>query len=115
MDEEQKAGNRNEPHAAIFGEEFRSGTRHGQGNGIVFGAILLLIGAILLLNNLGIISWEFWRLFWPGLLIILGMRLVLGSSPAGRIVFLLVVLLMFALVLFYGLHQAAGSAFPYGI
>lgn len=54
----------------------------------VFGAFFLIfLGVVLLLNNMGALSWEFWRLlvnYWPVLLIIWGFQAIFGKGFAGR-------------------------------
>jgi O-antigen/teichoic acid export membrane protein len=39
---------------------------------MILGILLLIIGLIFLLKNLGIITGEVWGIFWPSLLIALG-------------------------------------------
>ena len=43
-----------------------------------FGAVVLLIGIILLLDKLGIITGSFWGYFWPILLIMAGLAIIFG-------------------------------------
>ncbi len=59
--------------------------RHGTG-GIVIGGLIVLIGLMILLDNLGIIRvHDVWR-YWPVLLIVYGVSRVLDShSPAGYV------------------------------
>jgi phage shock protein C len=40
------------------------------------GAILIALGVIFLLDNLGLVWWFSWRTFWPGLLIAIGAMLL---------------------------------------
>ncbi|MGQ9668182.1 MAG: PspC domain-containing protein, partial [Anaerolineae bacterium] len=58
---------------------------------IILGALLALIGVVLLVNSLGIFPFElrrmwvlFWRLFWPMVVIGLGIALLVGASWGGR-------------------------------
>ncbi|KKT40930.1 MAG: hypothetical protein UW30_C0015G0001 [Candidatus Giovannonibacteria bacterium GW2011_GWA2_44_13b] len=39
---------------------------------MVFAGILIIIGAVFLLKNLGIVSAEAWGLIWPSALIVMG-------------------------------------------
>jgi hypothetical protein len=41
-------------------------------NGVFWGGILILLGLLFLLDNLGIFSVSVWSLFWPVLLIAFG-------------------------------------------
>jgi hypothetical protein len=51
-------------------------------SGLFWGIILLLIGLLLLLNNLGIIAVEIWSAIWAVLLIVIGLGILL-SVVAG--------------------------------
>ncbi len=45
-----------------------------------FGIVLVIIGAILLLSELGIIhNWSFWSYLWPVLIIAVGVRMIVGD------------------------------------
>lgn len=45
----------------------------------MFGLILVALGVLFLLKNLGIISGDVWGIFWPILIIILGLEIFIGS------------------------------------
>ncbi len=47
---------------------------------VFWGSLLLLFGILLLLNNLGIIAVNIWGVFWPLVLILLGLRLLWGFT-----------------------------------
>lgn len=49
-----------------------------------WGSILILAGILLLLDNLEIIEVSFWRLFWPLLIILLGLWIVWGAMSRRR-------------------------------
>ena len=62
--------------------------RRRRGGGIVWPVLLMAAGTIFLLQNLGLLTWDVWRVvgqFWPVILILIGLELFLGS--AGRHVF----------------------------
>ena len=44
---------------------------------MLFGAILVVIGAVLLLQNLGVVSGDVWGIIWPSLIVVLGLSLIL--------------------------------------
>ena len=46
------------------------------------GAIIILVGIIALLKNAGLIPDDFWRYFWPVLIILIGLRLILTDKKA---------------------------------
>lgn len=50
----------------------------------VNGIIWMAIGGILLLNSLGVLRVNIWQLFWPAVLIALGVRLMTRSGPRAR-------------------------------
>lgn len=52
----------------------------------MFGLIILIIGILFLLKNLGLISGNLWNIFWPLLLIAIGLGLMLKKrhSPWGH-------------------------------
>jgi hypothetical protein len=45
---------------------------------IFFGTLIIVVGVFFLLRNLGIISAELWDILWPTVLIIIGVKLLLG-------------------------------------
>lgn len=56
---------------------------------LVWGGVLISVGAVLLLNSLGVLSWDLWQFlvkFWPIFLIIAGLNVVFGSTKVGSIV-----------------------------
>ncbi|MDD2630456.1 MAG: DUF5668 domain-containing protein [Limnochordia bacterium] len=92
----------------------------------LFGGILLLfLGSILLLNNLGMLSWSIWSSLyraWPALLILLGFSLLVGKrrSILGTILLVLLVIALgfgvFFWVFFYvgDVHEVQRSTFSDG-
>ncbi len=61
---------------------------------ISLGPILIIIlGIIFLLNNFGVLPWEIWQniwKFWPILLILFGIEVLLGRNSAPKTVFFLI-------------------------
>jgi hypothetical protein len=104
------------PRVEIFGEEVSSwrghrNGRHSHGRGNFLGIILLLLGGLFLLNNFGFLSAEFWSIFWPVLLILIGIRFMLGNSLVARIILLVLILALFVLIVLLDRHVAAGFSF----
>jgi len=58
---------------------------HRHGRGFVFPIFLIVVGVLLLLQTLGVLPWDLWATlwrFWPVLLILLGLSIVLRrASP----------------------------------
>jgi hypothetical protein len=82
-------------------EETRE-TQPRRRRGSLIGPLVLIgLGIVFLLNNLGVVDWDIWQIvfrLWPILLIAAGLDLVIGRrSAVGTIVVLLVILgLVFA-------------------
>lgn len=78
-------------------EEHRIGTM--KAGRILFGIIIVLFGLIFLLNNMGILPWDFWPQLiqlWPVLLIVIGLRIAFPRGPlallSGLVLILAVIL-----------------------
>lgn len=68
----------------------------------------MLVGVILLLNGFGLISHAFWVAlvpFWPVILIIWGLDILLGRTSVGRILVALVAIALCVVVIVYGLAK----------
>jgi hypothetical protein len=127
MDNKPEDLKKTEPHVTILGgevsgpkkaddalsEEKREAKRapnrergpEGDGGWIV-GIVLVLAGAVLVLNNYGVVSWEIWSalaVFWPIALIIVGVKMVLGRSAVSRALSALIALALILFVLFVAL------------
>lgn len=71
------------------------------GGGGVWAAVLMAIGVILLLNNLNLLSWEIWVLlwqFWPVILILAGIQIILGKSTLAKFIMVIVTLAVIAFI-----------------
>jgi len=49
-------------------------------NNMFWGVVLVFAGALALLGTMGLLPVNFWQLFWPGLLVILGIWVLLGPK-----------------------------------
>ncbi|HOG47632.1 MAG TPA: toast rack family protein [Anaerolineae bacterium] len=81
--------------------------------GLVGPAILILIGGVLLLGNLGMLRFDWWQLWrlWPVVLILLGLDILARHSRWGSAL-LAVVLVALLGGLFYMLATGPGPARP---
>ena len=89
---------------------------HSNSEGKSFGVIVLFAGIILLLNVFNIIPWGFWdsvKKFWPFLLIVWGIGIILGRNIFSRIITLFVTFAVCLLILIYGLVQVASPVVNY--
>lgn len=78
--------------------------RHRRLPSLFWPVLLIGIGVILLLQNLGVLSWSSWTTlwrFWPLLIILLGLDVLIGRrSSAGSVVSALLIVLLVAAVAF---------------
>ncbi len=119
---EQEKPKNAQPHVRIFGEEVGAGKKEEkQGccegdcrrpayrpGSAVWGLLVLLGGILLLLNNFGLVSWRVWDFiwpFWPVVLILIGIRILLGNSWLSELLMFLIALAVFGCIIFYGLAQ----------
>jgi len=50
---------------------------------MIIGLILIIIGAVFLLQNLGYISGGTWNIIWPAILIVIGLGTLLKRKDQG--------------------------------
>ena len=50
---------------------------------MILGLILIIIGAVFLVQNLGYISEGAWSIIWPAILIVIGLGLILKRRGHG--------------------------------
>jgi len=48
---------------------------------MTIGIIIIIIGVVFLLKNLGVISIAVWNIIWPCILIVIGVRLLFRHQP----------------------------------
>jgi hypothetical protein len=90
----------------IFGEEVSE--RHQRDDGAIFGVLLLFVGVIFLLNSLGVIPWEVWEdlwRFWPLILILGGLKIILGNNPLSRLLILILSFLLLGTAVIFVLNK----------
>src|SRR5205807_1061054 len=83
----------------------------------VFPLLLVAVGVILLLNNLGVIPWAIWVALgqlWPIVLILLGVELLVGRRSAwlGTAIAVVVIVAAFAIALGTTLTQSRDLTNP---
>ena len=115
-----------EPHVQIFGRDVErndsnccgNGDRHRRHRrgGWVFGLILIFTGAVLLLNNMGVLPWSVWNFIWPLwplLLVLIGLRIVFGRGWAGDLIVFIAALAILVLVLINALNRVNSPLIQY--
>ena len=124
MENSNTENTKSEPHVTVFGEEVGNNPeveprektrrcmcgRHDRCHcgGGVFGLVLIAVGVILFLNYTGVVSWVIWKsisVFWPAILVLIGLKIVLGRSAVGRAVYFLLALAIIAFIVWYGLNS----------
>lgn len=79
------------------------------------GAIVLIfLGIIFLFNSTGLVPWSMWAWvwgYWPILIILMGLKLLLGESAVFRMLMTVVTILVLAAVLANGLRLSGSPLF----
>ncbi len=81
--------------------------RHG---GIFWGLFIFFLGVVLFLSTLRLIPVGFWHAilpFWPILLILWGLDIILGRSGPSRFIITFFALIFFLAIVIYGLAKTA--------
>lgn len=50
---------------------------------MIWGIILVVLGGVFLLQNLGLFSGEIWNYFWPIILVVIGAWLIIKDKKRG--------------------------------
>ncbi len=78
----------------------RSWHRHDHhGGSFIWGFLLIFAGTILFLNTLNLVPWSVWEMigrYWPVLLVLFGIDIVLGRSGLSRLISFFLTLGVFA-------------------
>ncbi|HEX2185913.1 MAG TPA: DUF5668 domain-containing protein, partial [Chloroflexota bacterium] len=94
-------------------DETLTGGRPRRRRSIVAPVLLIALGGLLLLNNLGVVPWDVWETlwrFWPLVLVLAGLELLLGNrgSALGLLIAAIVVVGSLAIVTQGGSGQHTG-------
>lgn len=99
----------------IGGEDFSCWSNRDSG-GKLWGVLLVFVGAMLLLNSLGLVSWEIWQAiwqYWPVVLVLAGLRAILGNNLGANWLLFLVTIIVFGLVFLLGLKTVESPLLTY--
>jgi hypothetical protein len=105
------------PKVRIFGEELPEKKPHGDSGRVILGTAVLMAGSLLLLNNLGVVPWEIWehiRSFWPVILVLLGLHIIMGNNIIATLTLLAASVGVFGLIALYALYRT-GSPLTGGL
>jgi len=95
--------NNDEPKVSIFGNTLEANNWSYQASErVIWGFFLIFAGVIFLLNTFDILPWDIWRevaRYWPFLVILAGLQIILGHNLLAQIFLALVAFLFFSIVL----------------
>jgi hypothetical protein len=83
---------------------------HYEGRSVFWGLFVLFLGIVFFLSTLGLLPHGFWHEiapFWPALLILWGLDILMGRSWFSRIVIFIVALVLFLGIVAYGLVRSS--------
>lgn len=98
-------------HVSIFGDDWQerhSGRFNRNGSSSIFGIAVLASGIILLLNTTNVLPWAIWNeifRFWPVLLILWGVQIIIGPYGGLRSLVQLAGLIFIILVVLFAIQQ----------
>jgi hypothetical protein len=100
------ARKKEEPTVTVFGKEYgeRQFKKYERAGNVVWGTFLLFVGSILILNTFGYLPWEVWDkifAFWPTMLILVGVHIILGNNFLSRLLMSLLSVSVFGLIFLY--------------
>ncbi len=99
-----------EPEVTVFGEVLSDNQVRREQSDPITGFLLLFAGVVLLLNSLGVLPWTIWSemlKFWPILVILLGLKILLGSSVLAHTLINIIYFAVFAYLLLFLLLKFA--------
>ncbi len=79
-------------------------------NGSMWGVFLMFGGILLLFNTFGIIPWEIWQVllrFWPVLIIVAGIQMILGGSRFSQVLVKIITLALFGWVILIAIDEVS--------
>lgn len=110
----RRTNTEDEPRVQIFGEPVSGNRTRSIGDG--GGFIVLAAGIMLLLNSFGTVPWTFWDhvvKFWPVLLILAGISIILGNSLLSGLVHMAATVVTILVVTAYGLEKTGSPYLTY--
>jgi hypothetical protein len=116
--QEEEKKNNSAAHVRIFGVDvdaagdgdWRRQREKMEGRSLFWGLFVLFLGIVFFLSTLGLLPHGFWHAiapFWPALLILWGLDLLMGRSWFSRIVIFIVALALFLGIVAYGLVRSS--------
>ena len=99
-----------EPEVTIFGEILNENQARQEHTDSITGFLLVFSGIILLLNSLGVLPWSIWSEilnFWPVLVILVGLKLLLGNSVLAQALINIINFIVFTSLLLFLLLEFA--------
>lgn len=118
---ERKAERRaHKENVTLFGSNLtETDYRHFDSGNLVWGVILILAGGLFLLNSFGIVPWIVWNSiwrFWPILLILWGLQVILGGGRIARALMAILTIAALVVIALYAIsvynHQFSSQMPP---
>jgi len=103
------SGKKSEPEVILFGSSVDT-AKHDHEGSVVWGILLILAGSIFLTNTLQILPWEIWvhvLEYWPLLLILAGVQIILGNNIISRLLITALTIILFGAVVILALDKVA--------
>lgn len=108
--------NQNDPDVVIFGQTLDTQKwEDDTSQRVVSGIFFIFAGIVFLLNTLDLLPWAVWGeliRFWPLLLILGGLQILLGTTRIAKWLMLLITLAIFSLVLLSILDEPFPNLLP---
>lgn len=99
----------NDTDVVLMNEKIHS-SEYCHSGGSIWGVFFLFSGILLLLNTFGIISWNIWHTllrFWPVLIIVAGVQMILGGGRIAGFITDLIIFLLFGWVVLIAIHETS--------
>ncbi|HEQ65397.1 MAG TPA: hypothetical protein ENN64_01025 [bacterium] len=84
-------------------------------DGVLFAITMIFVGIVLLLNTMGILSWSVWVIvirFWPVIVMLVGIKFILGKSKIAALIFAFIITLLYILVFLFSFIRTDADLFP---
>lgn len=81
---------------------------------IIGGLFLIVLGCVFIMNNFGLIGWDFWQMFWdfwPLFLVALGVHLLFRSNAVVQTIIIILILII-PFIYYFSSYNTNNNDFP---